>query len=222
LGDTIGALAVETMTEPEKFSTDELFASSRIRSPELLRLYRPETAQHCVQFYEDESLVIKNVAYLAGKALETGGATVLIATPAHLQAIEERLTTSASELKHAREAGRYLALNAAETLEKLLTDGEPDKAKFDRLVGQIVRGAGESCASGFVFAFGEMVALLCAAQKPDAALRLEQLWNELAKAYRFSLYCAYPLDAFADESDLNAFFEICSEHALTIPAETPL
>ncbi len=210
------------MTEPEKFSPNELFASSRIRSPELLRLYRPETALHCVQFYADESLVIQNVAYLAGKSLETGGATVLIATPTHLQAIEDGLSISASELKQARESGRYLALNAAETLEKLLTDGEPDKVKFDHLVGQIVRRAAASCATGFVFAFGEMVALLCAAQKSNAALRLERLWNEMANAYRFSLYCAYPLETFAGEADLNALFEICSEHALTIPAETPL
>jgi hypothetical protein len=185
-------------------------------------LHRPETAQHCVQFYEDESLVIKNVAYLTDKSLETGAAAVLIGTPAHLLAIEQCLTTSASELTHAREAGRFIPLNAAETLANLLSDGVPDKARFDHSVGQIVRRAGASCPSGFVFAFGEMVALLCAAKKPGSALRLEQLWNELAKAYRFSLYCAYPLDLFADEADLNALFEICSEHALTIPAETPL
>ena len=108
LGDIISRLAAEPMTEPETFSTDELFASSRIRSPELLRLYRPETAQHCVQFYEDESLVIKNVAYLAGKALETGGAAVLIATPRTFWLSRMASQPPHQKLKHARDAGRSI------------------------------------------------------------------------------------------------------------------
>jgi hypothetical protein len=60
-------------------------------------------------------------------------------------------------------------------------------------------------------------------QKTDSAVRLEELWNELRKEHRFSLYCAYPLDSFGrGSSDLKAFFDICAEHALTIPAETSL
>jgi hypothetical protein len=211
------------MSEPEKSSTIELLANSWNRSPEVLRLYRPDSAQHCVQFYDNESLVLENVVYLTAKALEAGGASVIIATLAHLQAIEDRLAVSAFDLDAARKDSRSLPLNAADTLRELLTDGELDKAKFERIVGGILRNAAQSCASGFVFAFGEMVALLCAAQKPDAAVRLEQLWNSLTKEHRFSLYCAYPLDSFtAGSADLKAFFEICSEHAVTIPAETPL
>lgn len=211
------------MSEPEKSNTVELLANARTRSPELLRLYRPDSAGHYVQFYDDESLVLENVVYLIAKALEAGGASVIIATQAHLQVIEKRLAVSALDLDVARKDGRYLPLNAADTLQELLTDGELDEAKFERIVGGILRTAAQSCPSGFVFAFGEMVALLCAAQKPDAAVRLEQLWNSLAKERRFSLYCAYPLDSFtAGPADLKAFFEICSEHAVTIPAETPL
>ena len=211
------------MSETEKSGLAESFATMPTRSPELLRLYRPEAAQHCVQFYDDESPVLENVAYLVAKALEAGGASVIIATQAHLQTIEERLAFSALPLDAAREDGRYRALDAAAILEELLTRGMPDKAKFDRVIGAILRTAAQTCASGFVFAFGEMVALLCAAQKSDAAVRLEQLWNSLAKEHRFSLYCAYPLDSFAaGPAELKAFFRICSEHALTIPAETPL
>jgi hypothetical protein len=211
------------MSESEKSRLSESFASSGTRSLELLGLYRPESAQHCVQFYNDESLVLENVAYLTAKALEAGGSSVIIATPAHLQAIEERLAVSTLDLDAAREDGRYLPLNATDMLRELLTEGMPDIAKFERIVGRILRTAAQTCTSGFVFAFGEMVALLCAAQKSDAAVRLEQLWNDLAKEHSFSLYCAYPLGSFTSGSaDLKAFFEICAEHTLAIPAETPL
>ena len=62
----------------------------------------------------------------------------------------------------------------------------------------------------------------CVLRKKPGVLALERLWNELAKAYRFSFIALIRWTLFADEADLNAFFEICSEHALTIPAETPL
>jgi hypothetical protein len=67
-----------------------------------------------------------------------------------------------------------------------------------------------------------MVALLCADGRPDAAIRLEQLWNSLLAQHRFSLYCAYSLSDFTSEAALNAVFQICVEHCLTIPAETRL
>jgi hypothetical protein len=38
-----------------------------------------------------------------------------------------------------------------------------------------------------------MVALLWDAGQSDAALRLEQLWNQIAQSHSFSLVCAYPL-----------------------------
>jgi hypothetical protein len=211
------------MSASGKISLGELFPSSRTHSIELLELYKPESAQHCVQFYDHESMVLENVAYLAAKALEAGGASVIIATRTHLQAIEERLAATPLDLTAARDDGRYLALDAAATLQELLTDGVPEKAKFELFIGEILRSAARNCASGFVFAFGEMVALLCAGQKPVAAVRLERLWNSLAKEHRFSLYCVYPLDCFTGGSaNMKAFFEICSEHTLTLPAETPL
>ena len=65
-----------------------------------------------------------------------------------------------------------------------------------------------------------MVALLCAANKADGAVHLEQLWNSLAEWQRFSLFCAYPLNSLGSEPDADALIEICAEHVLTIPAKT--
>ena len=49
-----------------------------------------------------------------------------------------------------------------------------------------------------VVVLGEMVAVLWAQQKYDAAIRLEELWNELALTCSFYLCCAYPANAFRD------------------------
>jgi hypothetical protein len=54
------------------------------------------------------------------------------------------------------------------------------------------------------------------------ALRLEQLWNAVARNSRFSLYCAYPIAVTVSDPTLEAIFDICAEHSITIPAETSL
>jgi hypothetical protein len=64
----------------------------------------------------------------------------------------------------------------------------------------------------FPVAFGEMVAILWANGHCDAAVRLEQLWNELARRHSFTLRCAYPSDGFANEKDRDYLTRICAEH----------
>ncbi|HKV53625.1 MAG TPA: MEDS domain-containing protein [Candidatus Binataceae bacterium] len=188
--------------------------------PDLLRLCRPDSAKHFVQFYENDPLLIESVAYVAAKALEAGDSTVLVATDSHLKAIEARLADSAGARSWLRESGRYVALDASETLSRIMVDGWPDEVKFNEIVGGTIRGATRKGVNGFVFAFGEMVGLLCAANNPKAAVRLERLWNLLAARYRFSLYCGYPLSSLGTDPDMNAVLQICAEHDLTIPAET--
>jgi hypothetical protein len=201
----------------------ELFPPSRgVKCPELLRLHMPDSAQHIVQFYDDESILIENVAYLAAKALAAGASSVLVATELHLEQIRAHLPSSVLNLDALRESGRFVTADAAQALSQFMVDGRPDKAKFDDVVGGIVRSAARNSANDFVFAFGEMVALLCAAGNADGAVRLEQLWNSLAERHHFSLYCAYSLSSLGAKPDADALIQICAEHALTIPSETSL
>ena len=166
--------------------------------------------------------MIDNVAYLGAKALEAGDSSVIVAAESHLEAIEERLRSFGLDLDDLRESGRYAAINAARALSLILVDGQPDKDKFEDVIGGMIRSATNSSAHGFTFAFGEMVALLCAAGDPHAAVRLERLWNSLAARCRFSLCCAYPMHSLGACPDVDVVMQICAEHALTIPAEAPL
>ena len=51
-----------------------------------------------------------------------------------------------------------------------------------------------------VRAFGEMVALLWSEGNQAAAIRLEELWNELALSQTFCLFCAYSMDSLGGRS----------------------
>lgn len=70
----------------------------------------------------------------------------------------------------------------------------------------IVRDAHDTVRSaGYatVRAFGEMVDILNRRGNLAAAIRLEELWNELLAAERIALLCAYAVDAF-DRTEYNA------------------
>jgi hypothetical protein len=194
--------------------------ASRSKCNDLMASHRSHGAGHIVQFYDSDVVVIENVSNLAECSLRAGDATILIATMAHLDSIERRLGSAGLDLGSLRASGLLIALDAADTLSKLLTENWPDQAKFDDVVGGIVGPAIERSANGFAFAFGEMVALLCEANQSAAAVRLEQLWNGLAKTRHFSLCCAYPLASFGSTPDLDAVLQICAEHSLAIPAES--
>jgi hypothetical protein len=56
-----------------------------------------------------------------------------------------------------------------------------------------------------VRAFGEMVAVLWAAGRREAALELERLWGQACERGQLTLLCAYPRSAFgADDAMAQA------------------
>ncbi|HEY8489371.1 MAG TPA: ATP-binding protein [Dehalococcoidia bacterium] len=174
-------------------------------------------AGHVVQFYETDAFLLDTVAEFIGAGLRAGEAAVVLATPAHRRGLAERLEAAGVDVAAAREAGRYAALDAAETLAGFLVDGMPDPDRFARAIGATVARA----ASGGrrVRLFGEMVALLTADGNGTGAVRLEELWNGLLRSHPCTLLCAYPLEQMSGEGTAELFHQVCAEHARVIPTE---
>jgi len=99
-------------------------------------------------------------------------------------------------------------------MAKFMINGQPDPAKFSKIIGSVILRAAEASQGDNrrVVAFGEMVALLWAEGQDEAALRLEKLWNQLATTHSFSLHCAYPLQGFCREQFADSIKKICAEH----------
>ena len=79
-----------------------------------------------------------------------------------------------------------------------MVSGSPDPRLFNQVVGSLVAQLAEGGRG--VRAFGEMVAILWEQGNRAAAVRLEELWNELQKTQTFALFCAYPIEGFSDDS----------------------
>jgi PAS domain S-box-containing protein len=178
---------------------------------------RPE---HVVQFYQDDKFLIDVVSRFVGSALAAGDATVLIATAAHREGVEQVLRKRGLEIGPAARQGRFVAVDATETLSQFMVDGLPDEERFRKVVGAILAQAAASVSGERrIAAFGEMVNILWATGNYEAALRLEQLWNRIAKEKSFSLLCAYPITGFDSAKHTEAFLKICGEHGAVFPSE---
>ena len=70
-----------------------------------------------------------------------------------------------------------------------------------------------------VRAYGEMVDVLWKDGQTLAALRLEELWNDLADRHSFSLLCGYTMGHFYKEAHGDDFHEICRRHREVILTE---
>jgi len=176
---------------------------------------------HSVQFYEDDAFLLDGLGRFIGAALGAGEAAIVIATPAHRQALRQQLGDLDLDVARLEEHGRYVALDAAETVSQFMVDDWPDRSRFFDVVGGALdrlRAASRS-AHPQIAAFGEMVAILWAEGNPEAALRLEQLWNELAETHAFDLHCAYPLRLFARAEDAERVGRVCAEHDHVEPTE---
>jgi signal transduction histidine kinase len=176
---------------------------------------------HSVQFYEEDSSLLDSLTKLIGAALIAGDTAVVVATAAHRDALAKRLKGRGLDLEVTAKLGRYFALDAAETLSTIMVNGVPDTTLFNAFTGDFLSSL-QSAVKGpspRLVLFGEMVALLCLEGNFDAALKLERLWNDLARTHSFHLHCAYPMKGFDREGHRQAFLNICAEHSHVVPTE---
>lgn len=170
----------------------------------------PSEHSHIVSFYACDAALVDNVvAYLAA-GLRAGEPVIVIATPAHREAIAGAL--DAVGLPPTVDRGVTM-LDAHDTLADLLVDGEVDATRFAARIGDLIDQALRRSGARRVRAYGEMVDLLWRGGHEDAALALEELWNDLSRRSSFALLCAY---VAADVRDVEALRAICDTHSHTI------
>ncbi|HVW77163.1 MAG TPA: PAS domain S-box protein [Alloacidobacterium sp.] len=177
---------------------------------------------HVVHFYKNEASLLDYLVDFVATALKAGDNTLIIATPRHRQQLAISLKPQGIVAGQMLRQKRLVELDASETLAKFMVDDWPDKERFIDVVGGAISRivAGTDDKSSHLAAFGEMVALLWADGKYDAAVYLEQLWNDLAQTYSFSLLCAYPQETFKDEIHGRFFEDICESHSRILPADS--
>jgi hypothetical protein len=168
---------------------------------------------HVVQIYESDGIFLDALTGFVGGGIKSNDCVIVIATAAHLRALRERLESYAIHVDDLIEEGRYVPLDAEETLSKFMVNSWPDEALFNITVSTLIEKA--HCNNRRVRAFGEMVALLWAKGNSGATVRLEHLWNRFCERASFCLFCAYPKNGFTEDLN-NSIQHICGAHSKLI------
>jgi len=170
---------------------------------------------HEVQFYSNDSLFLDGFIRFIGTALKNGSTAVFIGTASHRISLLERLHAESQETRAAIRQGRYFALDAVEFLSNVMVNDMPDTGWFLKAVGDLVASAasGAKGTHSRVAACGEWAPFLWAEGKADAAIRLEELWNEVAEKYDVDILCGYSLESLRCEEDSYTFHRIREEHS---------
>jgi PAS domain S-box-containing protein len=185
------------------------------RDPQLT----PAEPGHMVQFYEDDTFLVGTVAEFLAAGLAGGQSLIVIATPDHRRDFALRLQARGFDVDRAAAEGRLTMLDARETLGTFMVDSMPDAERFATRIGSAIAECSSASERPCVRAYGEMVDLLWKDGNVVAAVRLEELWNELADRHAFSLLCAYSMSNFDRADHHGSFAAICREHQQVIPTE---
>jgi len=175
---------------------------------------------HVVQIYDDDEVFVDMLAGFTGDGINSGDCVVIIATTAHLVALEKKLESFGVQVDVLISDNRYIPLNAEKCLAKFMVNGWPDEKLFTEFICQLLEQARGH--NRRVRAFGEMVAILWAQGYNGATVQLEHLWESFCQREAFCLFCAYPKSGFTE--DIHTSIEhICSSHSKMIAAtEKPL
>jgi DNA-binding NarL/FixJ family response regulator len=171
--------------------------------------------RHEVLFYSDDAVFLDSFARFIAVALRSGDAAIAVITESHRDGLVLRLKAQGLDVDAATQQGTYIQLDVAKTLSTFMVNDMPDSVRFSEVVAGIIHSAAKVVKGEHsrVVACGECSPLLWAEGKTDAAIRLEQLWDEVGTTFEMDILCGYALSSFHDEEDEHVFQRICAEHS---------
>ena len=172
--------------------------------------------RHEVLFYSDDRQLLDQLSKFIGAALNSGNAAILVATGPHRENLVQRLQADGVDMVAAIEQGRYIAVDADDSLSSCVVNGALDSVGFLQTFEKLILKAA-SAAQGEhprVVVFGEGADLLWEAGNTDAAIQDEQLCNHLCKTHDVEILCGYSKHNIEGMLDEKVLQQICAEHSV--------
>ena len=205
--------AIKAVLESKRFVSDSL-AGYGLNDPPDPGACGCVDLRHEVGFYSEDRYLLDHVTRFVATALKAGNAAIVAATATHREKLLLELQANSFDMVSAIEEGRYIALDATDTLSMFMVNGMPDPVRFLELLGDLIvtaSGAAKA-ANPRVSVFGECVHLLWAQDNPEAAVQMEKLGNKLTQIHAIDILCGYSLSNEVPMND-EIFQQICAEHS---------
>jgi DNA-binding NarL/FixJ family response regulator len=193
---------------PDHLVQGEVFSSPASRKAKL-------THSHEVQFYSDEEALLFGFTCFIEAALKAGNPVLVVVTESHGKSILQRLLARGVDAAAAIEQGLYLPFDVEEALSTMMVNDLPDSVQFLKIFGDLLSSATETQKGKHsrVVACGEFGPTLWAQGNTEAAIQVEHLTDELAKAHSVDILCGYVSSSFPGEEVSHLYERICAEHS---------
>src|SRR5262252_2928747 len=174
---------------------------------------------HIVQLYQDQDFLNRAVCRFAGAALANGEGIILVPTLTHWNAIRPRLVAEGVDVEAARERGQLTVVDADKLLPRFMPGTMPDSPLFLGLAGEVVGQARAGGRYQKVRWWGEMVNVLWERGDVAASMKLEDLFDQLARKHDIAIFCSFLMDNFNGEVHAHMLPRLGTNHSHLIPVE---
>jgi DNA-binding NarL/FixJ family response regulator len=170
---------------------------------------------HEVGFFSDDDALLGSFADFLAAALQNGNAGIVITPELQQIRILSRLEAYGLDMSAEIRQGRYVALDTEDALSRYMINDRPDDALFYRAADDLITKTAQAVDGERtrVVACGGCATLLWERGNVEGAIRLERLWDEIARSHRVQVLCGYQLATFEGEKGRDTFDRICAEHS---------
>jgi DcmR-like sensory protein len=174
---------------------------------------------HDVHFYKSEASLVRTVVRFLTDGLRAGQPIVVFATPEHRRRFVDGIRAEGLDPDELYSGRLAVWHDARETLASFMEGGKPNRDLFMATVGNVFERLIHKRSYLIVRGYGEMVDLLWKDGNTEGAIALEQLWNDLADRYSYSLLCGYAVEQFFVAGGVDGFQRVCSHHTHALPLD---
>ena len=208
--------AMEAVVEGRQFISSSLKghdSTTKDQEP-VVEPFDVARSYHGVGFYPDEGALLEHYAPFAESVLNAGQVLIVLGIDSRRSSLERKLGERGIDVDRLARDGRYRWWDVAEAIEKLVVKDWPDEARFWSVVPPRIReaAAASKAERPRVALWGECAPTLWRQGKAEAAIRLEQLWDEFVRAYGVDTLCAYPSNGSLRDQGSSIFQGICAAH----------
>ena len=147
--------------------------------------------------------------------MKSDNSAIALVTKSHQESLVKGLKAESVDVNEAIQKGTFIIMDIVDTPATLLVDGFPDPVRFVENFSGLSKAASKAANAELArVAFcREFIGRLSAEGRIDAAIRLEQGCNDLAKTHGVDLLCAYPFSGSYGGDDERILQRICAEHS---------
>ena len=167
---------------------------------------------HAMMFYARHEAWCSEAAGLVRVALSRGDAVTVFASEVTRMGVAKKLAAQGLDTTQVIADGRYVVVDAAETLQQIILNGQPDAQRVAAVVDTLESRLAVSRPAARMTIIGEIAAGV-GRNEPDALLGIEHLWNALAGDRPFLTVCGYSTRRLRDDAqDGRLWSGLCGQH----------